>query len=179
MLGELKDEVTYRVEPVSTNEEGIRKWDLVVDLKPSLEWGWYTGSLRIDGTVNKGPGGRPVPSILVVGMNANVQGSLRASDTMFRLLVLPQNHTFSKTIRVRSKDESPFEIRAARVEDSNGIDMQVLVEPIPESKGSSYDITLMGNTGSHTGGISGKVVLETTIPGEDAVVLKIAGSIRK
>ena len=89
---------------------------------------------------------------------------------MFRLLVLPQNHTFRKTIRVSSEDESPFEITSARVVDSGNIDMQVRVEPIPESRGSSYDITLMGNTGANSGAIKGKVVVQTSIPGEQEVV---------
>ena len=56
--------------------------------------------------------------------------------------------------------------------------MSVLVEPIPESGGTAYDLTLMGNTGSATGAITGKVLLQTTIEGEENVNLKIAGSIR-
>ncbi len=179
ILGDLKGDLSHSIELVPGTTGDMREWKMTVQLASGLDWGWYTGSIRIQGTVRGETPGASRASSLTIGVNANVQGSFRASDSMFRLLVLPQNHTFRKTIRVSSEDESPFEITSARVVDSGNIDMQVQIEPIPESRGSSYDITLMGNTGASSGAIRGKVVVQTSIPGEQEVVFKIAGSIRK
>ena len=177
--GDIKDHVTYQLEEISTPGTGVRKWKMDVELKPGMQWGWYTGSLRINGKVADQAGGTPVPSTVTVGMNANLQGNLLASDSMFRLLVLPQNQQFAKTVRISSADNVPFEVLEATALNSKPGGMSVLVELIPESKGTAYDLTLMGNTGNATGAISGNVLLQTSIEGEENVTLKIAGSIRK
>ena len=178
-FGEIKDQITHTLTETSPPGSSMRKWRLDIQLKPGMAWGWYTGSLRITGTVEDPQDGKTTPSTVTVGMNANVQGNLAASDTMFRLLVLPQKQRFNKTVRISHAQGLPFEVLDATVVDSKPMPMSVLVEPIPESNGSSYDLTLVGNTGSFTGAIGGNVLLKTTIKGEEEVTLKIAGSIRK
>ena len=178
-FGDLKDQLAYTLEETSPPGSKTRKWKLDIALKPGMAWGWYTGSLRISGTVMEGANGKSVPSTVTVGMNANVQGDLTASDSMFRLLVLPQNQQFSKTIRITQAQNKPFEVLEATVVNGRPVPMSVLVEPIPESNGTTYDLTLMGNTGTSSGAISGNVLLKTTIKGEEEVLIKIAGSIRK
>ena len=178
-FGEIKDQLTYNLKETTPPGSKTRKWKLDVELKPGMPWGWYTGSLRISGKVLEGNGGKSIPSTVTVGMNANVQGNLTASDSMFRLLVLPQKQKFSKTIRIAQAQNKPFEVLEATVVNGKPIPMSVLVEPIPESNGSTYDLTLMGNTGTSSGAISGNVLLKTTIKGEEEVLIKIAGSIRK
>ena len=98
---------------------------------------------------------------------------------MFRLLVLPQKQQFNKTIRITQAQNKPFAVLEATVVNAKPIAMSVLVEPIAESNGTTYDLTLVGNTGTSSGAISGKVLLKTTIKGEEEVLIKIAGSIRK
>ena len=179
VFGDIKDYITYDITETSSPGSTVRKWKMDVELKPGMEWGWYTGSLRINGKVTDPTGVTTAPSTVTVGMNANLQGQLLASDSMFRLLVLPQNQQFAKTVRISSATNTPFEVLGANVVDSKPQGMSVLIEVIPESKGTAYDLTLMGNTGNATGAIRGKVLLKTTIEGEENVTLKIAGSIRK
>ena len=177
--GDLKDHITYDITETTRPGSEKRTWKMDVELKPGIEWGWYTGSLRIDGKVAGQTGSDSETSRVTVGMNANVQGNLLASDSMFRLLTIPQNQKFVKTVRISNADNTPFDILEASVIDGKPQGMSVLVEVIPESKGSAYDLTLMGNTGKATGAISGEVLLKTTIEGEENVTLKIAGSIRR
>ena len=123
--------------------------------------------------------GETRPHSLTVGMNANVQGDLRASDSMFRLMILNTDQQFTKKIRLSRVDGTPFMIQSATVTNGRPADMAVAIVPDPKSNGSAYDLILSGTTGSTNSSVLGQVTVVTDIPGEEEITLRIAGSIRK
>ena len=112
-------------------------------------------------------------------MNASVQGDLRASDSMFRLLILNPNQQFTKQVRLSHREGKPFEIIDATVNSTTLDTMTVSIVPLPETNGAAYDLILAGETMDKNGSIQGEVVVSTDIPGEESVRMRIAGSVRK
>ncbi|MDG2030980.1 MAG: DUF1573 domain-containing protein [Phycisphaerales bacterium] len=157
----------------------IQSWKVEVVTKPDLPWGWHTGSLQIIGTVKNPKTGENRNKTVTVGMNANVQGTLRASDTMFRLMILGTNQQFTKRIQMYREDGKPFELNSATVVDGKPANMSVSVVPAGEKNGSGYELILTGTTGVENGSILGQVEISTDVPGEENVKIGIVGSIRK
>ena len=73
---------------------------------------------------------------VTVGMNANVQGTLRASDTMFRMMILGTDQQFTKKIQMYREDGTPFSINSATVVNGKPANMAVTVVPAGEKNGS-------------------------------------------
>jgi hypothetical protein len=157
----------------------IQSWKVEVVTKPDLPWGWHTGSLQIIGTVMNPKTGENRSKTVTVGMNANVQGTLRASDTMFRLMILGTNQQFTKRIQMYREDGKPFELKSATVVNGKPANMSVSIVPAGEKNGSGYELILTGTTGTENGSILGRVEISTDVPGEENVEIGIVGSIRK
>ena len=121
----------------------------------------------------------PEEKLITVGMNASLQGDLRATDTLFRLLVLQPNQDIRKSIELSHAQQKPFQILEAEVAQSNNSTLQLAVTPVAGSNGSAYTLTLMGKTGDTHGSVSGRVVVKTDIPGEEEVEIRVVGSVRK
>ena len=178
IFGDLKDKTKLTLNRTSAEGAVPKTWKVDVSIDPSIEWGWYTGSVRVNGTVQNPGDTTPRPINKTVGMNANVQGKVQASDSMFRLLSLAQNKDFQKNIRLSRGDGQPLEIRSAEVIGGNLASMNVIIKPIENVGGGLYELTLVGNTGDVTGAIKGNVRVTTNVPGEEEILLKIAGSVR-
>lgn len=178
IFGDLKDKTSLTLNRTSAEGAVPKTWKVDVSIDPSIKWGWYTGSVRVNGTVQNPGDSAPKPINKTVGMNANVQGKVQASDSMFRLLSLAQNKDFQKNIRISRADGQPLEIRSAEVIDGNLPSMNVIIKPIENVGGGLYELTLVGNTGDITGAIKGNVKVTTNVPGEEQILLKIAGSVR-
>ena len=161
------------------NANGKPSWRIEVILKPNIPWGWYTGSMRIKGTIIPQGETEPKEKLITVGMNASLQGDLRATDTLFRLLVLQPNQDIRKSIELSHAQQKPFQILEAEVAQSNNSTLQLAVTPVAGSNGSAYTLTLMGKTGDTNGSVSGRVVVKTDIPGEEEVEIRVVGSVRK
>ena len=157
----------------------VHSWKVEVVTKPDLPWGWHTGSLQIIGSVMNPETGENRTKTVTVGMNANVQGTLRASDTMFRMMILGTDQQFTKKIQMYREDGSPFTINSAAVVNGKPENMAVTIVPAGEKDGSAYELILTGTTGSTNGSIIGKVEVVTDVPGEENVTIGIVGSIRK
>jgi hypothetical protein len=177
--GNLKDYAAATVE--STTSPGARKktWRVRVTLKPGVPWGWHTGSLQIIGSLKDPVTGEPRSKTVVVGMNASVEGRIRADDTIFRMMILKTDQDFTKTLKLQSQDGKPFEILSTKVTNARPDNMVVAVTPVEGSNGSAYEVTLAGRTGPVNTSILGQVELTTDVPGEENLVIRIAGSVRK
>ncbi len=178
IFGDLRDMTNLTLNRTSAEGAVPKTWKVDVKIDPSIKWGWYTGSVRVNGTVQNPGDATPRPINKTVGMNANVQGKVQASDSMFRLLSLPQNKDFQKNIRLSRADGQPLEIGSAEVIGGNLTNMNVIIKPIQNVGGGLYELTLVGNTGDITGVIKGSVKVTTNVPGEEEILLKIAGSVR-
>ncbi len=178
IFGDLKENADIKLTRTSAEGALPKKWKIDVILDPKIKWGWYTGSVRVNGTVQNPGDSSPRPINKTVGMNANIQGKLQASDSMFRLLSLAQKKNFQKNIRLSRADGQPLEILSAEVIGGNLDSMNVVIKPIRNVGGGLYELTLVGNTGDTTGAITGSVRVKTNVPGEEEIDLKIAGSVR-
>ena len=178
IFGDLRDKTSLTLNRTSAEGAVPKTWKVDVRIDPSIKWGWYTGSVRVNGTVQNPGDAAPKPINKTVGMNANVQGKVQASDSMFRLLSLAQNKDFQKNIRLSRADGQPLEIRSAEVIGGNLNSMNVIIKPIENVGGGLYELTLVGNTGDIAGVIKGSVKVTTNVPGEEEILLKIAGSVR-
>jgi hypothetical protein len=178
VFGELKSDSKLTLTKTSAEGALPKTWRVDVKLDPNIKWGWYTGSLRVNGTVQNPGDTTPRPINKTVGMNANIQGKVQASDSMFRLLSLAQGKNFQKNVRLSRADGQTLEILAAEVIGSNLASMNVVIKPIENVGGGLYELTLVGNTGDMTGVIRGNVRVTTNVPGEEEIILKIAGSVR-
>ena len=178
IFGDLKDTSSLILTRTSAEGQLPKTWKVDVAIDPSIKWGWYTGSVRVNGTVQNPGDATPRPINKTVGMNANIQGKVQASDSMFRLLSQSQGRDFQKNIRLSRADGQPLEILSAEVVGGNLASMNVLVKPIQNVGGGLYELTLVGNTGQTTGAIRGNVRVTTNVPGEEEIILKIAGSVR-
>ena len=157
----------------------VQSWKVEVVTKPDLPWGWHTGSLQIIGSVKNPETGENRTKTVTVGMNANVQGTLRASDTMFRLMILGTDQQFTKKIQMYREDGAAFTIGSATVVNGKPGNMAVTVVPAGERNGTGYELILTGTTGAVNGSIMGQVEVVTDVPGEENVKIGIVGSIRK
>ncbi len=178
IFGDLRAKSSLTLNRISAEGVVPKMWRVDVAIDPSIDWGWYTGSVRVNGTVQDPADASPRPVTKTVGMNANVQGKVQASDSMFRLLSLPQGRDFQKNIRLSRADGQPLEILSAKVVGGNLANMNVIIKPLQNSAGGVYELTLVGNTGDITGVIKGNVQVTTNVPGEEEIILKIAGSVR-
>ncbi|MBB48937.1 MAG: hypothetical protein CMJ33_10470 [Phycisphaerae bacterium] len=178
IFGDLRAKSSLTLKRLSAEGVVPKLWRVDVAIDPSIDWGWYTGSVRVNGTVQDPADASPRPVTKTVGMNANVQGKVQASDSMFRLLSLPQGRDFQKNIRLSRADGQPLEILSAKVVGGNLANMNVIIKPLQNSAGGVYELTLVGNTGDITGVIKGNVQVTTNVPGEEEIILKIAGSVR-
>lgn len=178
ILGQLNGFTT--VDMVETTRPGQtgRTWEITARLSPDTPWGWHTGSLRIVGKVDPPGDAKEKSQYTTVGMNASVQGDLRANDTMFRLLIVKANSPFTKTIRVNRVNGTPFQIIEATVVNGAPESMQVSVVEIPDANGSAYELILTGDSTGHKGSVRGEVKLVTDVPGEEELTLRIAGTVR-
>jgi len=178
IFGDLRDKTNLEITRTSAEGSLPKTWKVDVTIDPSIKWGWYTGSVRVNGTVQNPGDANPRPINKTAGMNANIQGKLQASDSMFRLLSLPQGKNFQKNVRLSRADGQPLEVLSAEIIGGNLPDMNVVIKPIENVGGGLYELTLVGNTGETTGAIKGEVRVTTNVPGEELITLKIAGSVR-
>lgn len=176
--GQLGKYADARIIETSSPGSAVRSWKVEVTTRPDLPWGWHTGSLLVRGTL-KDPEGASRNKDITVGMNANVQGTLRVSDPMFRLMILGTDEQFTKTVQVFREDGRPFTIRSATISNARPDNMTVTVVPAKDGSRSSYDLLLTGTTGPVNGSILGQVELVTDVPGEENVRLGVVGSVRK
>ena len=178
VLGQLREYATARIVPISTPGARKKSWRVEVALKPDIPWGWYTGSLQIVGNLTDPVSGETRPKTTVVGMNASIEGEIRGSDTIFRLMILNTNKEFKKSLTLRREGKIPFNIISAEVENARPDNMVVAFTPVEGSKGSAYELVLAGKTGNVNTSIMGQVRVRTDVPGEEEIVLRIAGSVR-
>ena len=179
VFGQLKDHATVHVTETTNPGDPKPSWRVDVVLSPQTPWGWHTGSLQIAGTLKAEGDTKVTHKSTTVGMNASIQGDLRASDTMFRLLILEQNRPISKTVQLSHARGTPLpDLRGPGRRIPATWTCSVAIVPIEGTNGAGYELTLMGNTGKTVGPIRGDVEVKTDIPGEENITLRIAGSVR-
>lgn len=147
---------------------------LVVTCGPDLRWGQVIGSLEVNGSGSLSDG-RRVQHTAKVTASGQAWGTIKATDSMFRLLTLQKNEPFTRALQLERVDGQPFQISNASI--SIPVMASVTATPLDGSNNAIWSVTITGNTGSHEGTLSGYVTLTTDVAGEKSLRLRAAGRV--
>ena len=112
-----------------------------------------------------------------MGMNLSAEGMLKATDTMFRLLILTPGKGFSKRVTLSRIDGEPFEVLGTTIEGGGKGLFDVEVAPNGDSK-NAWDLILSGIAPNRTQVIKGNVIIQTDVPGEEVISMLYQGNVR-
>jgi hypothetical protein len=175
ITGQLKPHVTGRLTEITPEGSTTRSWRVDIDVAPNLPWGWHTGNTMIRGTVKNED--RVYPHQYNMGMNVSAEGKITANDTMIRLMTIKPGSKISRRITLSSKDRSPFEIKNTFIQGGNADTFQVTATPAnPEQ--SEWELVFSGTAPRTSGVVKGNVLVQTNIPGEEAIAIKYSGNVR-
>ena len=172
--GDLKTFSTATIDAIADAPDGKRQWRINLTLDGTLPWGWHTGSATVRGTV-KTPDGIQ-PQRYTMGMHASVAGTLRADDPMFRLITLQPGESVRKTMRLSTVDGTAFQIRSASVQGGGAANFTAVAEPLTPDR-RAWTVTLSGTAPLTRGVVKGHVIVQTDVPGEEAIGLLFSGNI--
>lgn len=176
ITGDLKSFATASITPMADQPDGTRQWHIALVLDSSLPWGWHTGSATVRGTV-KTPEGIQLQRY-TMGMHASVAGMLRADDPMFRLLTLVPGGSVQNTMRLSTSDGTPFQILSASVNGGGATLFTAMAEPLTPDK-RVWTVTLSGTAPLAPGVVKGRVIVQTDVPGEEAIGLLYTGNVTR
>ena len=145
----------------------MRSWTVKVAIKPT-SWGWHTGSLLVNGKTRIPSTGETRSHSVTVGMNANVQGDLRASTALFRLMILNTDQQFTK-VRLSEPTARRSGSGGVRCPTRDPRTWRYRSFPIPGATAAHTILILTGMTGSTNSSVLGQVDVTTDIPGEENV----------
>ena len=146
--------------------------DLVVD--SSTPWGGLFSWIDVTASGKPAPDAQPIAHTSKTRIQGQIFGNLRAEPDTFRFGAKP-GERFSRTIRLKSANGEPFEVRSAVVilSDIPGTRVDVVkVSPY------AYDIIMTATGDTLRSLAQGTVAVHTTVPGEEQIELPIAGVIR-
>ena len=175
ITGDLKKYASSTITEITPEGSNIRSWKVDVNVSPNLPWGWHTGNTQIRGTV-KTPD-RVYPHQYNMGMNVSAEGKLTADDTMMRLLTIKPGSKVNKRITLSTNDGSPFEIKNTFIQGSISESFEVTATSL-NPQNTQWALILTGVAPQKAGVIKGDILIQTNIPGEEALSVKYAGNVR-
>ncbi len=174
--GDLQPHARATITPAGTDGAGRDTWRVDVVLDDRLPWGWHTGSMVVNGVASTEDGERPVSMNFAI--NGSVEGDLRASDSMLRLMVVAPGGTIEQSIDLRRDDGEPFRCTAAAVTGDRTAGFAADVAPL-DPDGRAWRVTLSGTAPTTPGSLVGSVLISTDVPGEEAIAVRIGGVVRR
>ena len=175
ITGILKPYTTPTITEITPEGSSTRSWRIDVDVLPSLPWGWHTGNTVVRGTVKKDD--RIYPHLYNMGMNVSAEGKLTADDTMLRLMSIKPGGKVKKSITFSTTDGSPFEIKNTFIQGSTAKTFNVTAIPL-NAENTQWELTLTGTVPQKPGVVKGDILLETNVPGEEAISIRYSGNVR-
>jgi len=165
---------SVRVELVETLPGGVRVLEVtVLDTAP---WGPVTGIVSVDVRGRLGPSAEPIEHTFQFTSHAQVFGELAVDKAMFAVGKVQPGGSFRFEARLTRDNEAPFEIVDLGLENSQPSGMSVCAEPLTDGA-NGYLLVLSGEAGAHLGYIRGQVRFATSVAGEPARRLAIAGNV--
>ena len=175
ITGDLKQHANSTITEITPDGSSVRSWKIDINVSPNLPWGWHTGNTTIRGTVKTDD--RVYPHQYNMGMNVSAEGKLTADDTMMRLLTIKPGSKVSKSITFSTADGSPFEIKNFFIQGSISDTFQLTATPANSEK-SAWVLVLTGTAPQKRGVIKGNILIQTNVPGEEALSIKYSGNVR-
>jgi len=149
-----------------------------ITLSENAPWGQFFGSVRITTRGRLNPGSAPVEHEMIVPVNAKVFGAVRVNPPYFRVAIVPPGEDFDASVELISSTGEPFELTSVELVGIQPTTMSVEVEPLSQGKKTGYRLLLTGESGDYMGTLRGNVRVVTDIPGEDPLLIRVAGIVR-
>ena len=158
-------------------QDSFRPNQLSVTFLGNAPWGPHYGNVFVK-TRGVLPSGTPVEKEIQCTASVTVLGSIRPSDTMFRVGATAPKKPFQKQITLTA--EKPFSILSANITGArrDGPTMSLNFAPI-SGDGNVWRVQLTGDPGDYLGALSALAVIETDLPDESQLKFRIAGMVRE
>ena len=174
--GGLAPHLTTSFGPSEPDAQGRTTWKIDAILDDRIPWGWFTGSMVVSGRIKTEDGTKPVKMNFT--LNGSSEGEIAASDSMFRFMVVTAGNQGNRTVDLRRVDLKPFRVLGASVTGSNSDQMAATPSPL-DPNGSNWRIDLGGTMPTSPGVFKGEVLVQTDVPGEEMIILRYSGVVRK
>jgi len=170
---------TEVVETWVDERNGKSKTSIDVTLKPQME----TGQVRERIYIRTND---PRRRLVEVKTLARIVGDLHASPNRMGLGLIVPGQPFSKNTRITHRGGESFEIVNATVQFQNvpeGV-LEVETEIVPAQdmpEGTAYDVIIKGSPAENNTqrrAVRGRLLIETDVPGEEALEILLYGSMR-
>ena len=174
--GDLAPHFSASIEPAGLDPQGRRTWRVEVVLDDRLPWGWFTGSMVVSGRIKSEDGEKPVK--MNFALNGSAEGELAASDSMFRFMMVDAGDRTNRTVDLRRVDRQPFQVLGTRVTGRAAEGLAATASPLG-SDGREWRIDLAGSVPSSSGVFKGEVLVQTDAPGQELIILRYSGVVRR
>jgi hypothetical protein len=150
-----------------------------IKISPDMPWGAFHSQLAVTGKGTM-PDGTPIEHTFTVFANGKTFGKLKASDFIARLGSLVSGGAYHKQIRIYRTDGEMFAITNATILSPNVVGMNATAVQIPSTEGMAYELVVSGTLPrNHTGQVSGELLVQTDVPGEEVLRFRITGVVPK
>ena len=174
--GVLAPHLNATVTPAGKDGQGRSTWKVDVTLDDRVPWGWFTGSMVVSGRIRTDEGDKPVKMNFAI--NGSAEGEIAASDSMFRFMMVDAGDTGNRTIDLRRVDLQPFRVLDATVTGRAADGLIATPTPL-DPDGRNWRIDLAGSMPATNGVFKGEVLVRTDVPGEEAIILRYSGVVRR
>ena len=174
--GEAAPHLAATIAPGDADAQGRRTWKVDVVLDDRLPWGWFVGSMVVSGTKTDGAVQSPVKMNFAI--NGSAEGSLAASDSMFRFMMVDPGEDIDRSLELRRVDGQPFRVLGGQVTGRAATDLVPIFKPL-DPAGTRWSIDLAGTSPASPGTFKGDVLMRTDVPGEEIVRLRYSGVVRR
>jgi len=148
-----------------------------VTIDERAPWGGLYAQIDVTVRGRPGPGQEPITGMTSCNVALSLYNKLIASDNMARIGVVAPGASWSKNVRISHREGRHFTLKAS-IRDGFPEGQSVQVVPIAASSVAGYELVLTGASGTHLGQIGGWLDLETDVPGEERISLRIQGLVR-
>lgn len=150
-----------------------------VTVNENVAWGRVYGAVDVH-TRGRLSSSRPlIDHKVTVTVNANAFGEIIADPPLVQMGVVKPGEPFSKVCKLFSRSDRPFEVLNAELLGSNVPGMRVDIAPLNEPGRTGYAIVVSGDPGTYVGTIRGTLHINTDVPGDETINIRVAGVIRE
>lgn len=174
--GGLAPHLSTSIRPTAPDDEGRPTWRVDVLIDDRVPWGWFTGTMVVSGRIRNDEGVKPVK--MNFAFNGSAEGEIAASDSMFRFMMVDGGERGNRTVDLRRVDLEPFRVLGAVVAGSGSEGLVATPAPL-DPDGRNWRVDLEGRMPSTPGVFKGEVVVQTDVPGEEVVILRYSGVVRR
>lgn len=147
-----------------------------ITLGEDAPWGVSYGVITVTARGRVTPDAEEVEHSDRVQYAVATYGDLQASDTLFRVSLIPPGSSFVRPIRFARQSGRPFALEAF-IADTTMPGVSIETRALTDGNLVGYELILRGDTTGYTGMISGTVEITTDVPGEEYLTLVFIGMV--